>query len=45
MAEDAEAGSIGGNRENEMVEKSPLTSNNLNGATGYLTPDTKRAFT
>ena len=47
MAEDAEVDSIGGggDREDETVERSPLTSKNSNGATGYLTPDTKQAFT
>ena len=47
MAEDAEVDSIGGggDREDETVERSPLTSKNSNGATGYLTPDAKRAFT
>ena len=46
IAEDVEVGSIGGgNHEDETVERSPLTSKNSNRATGYLTPDTKRAFT
>ena len=45
MAEDAEVGSISGDREDETVERSPLTSKNSNGATDYLTPDTKQAFT
>ena len=45
MAENAEVGSIGGDCEDETVKRSPLTSKNLNGATGYLTPDAKRAFT
>ena len=45
MAEDAEVGSIGGDCKDETVERSPLTSKNSNGATGYLTPDAKRAFT
>ena len=46
MAEDAEVGGVdGGNCEDETVERSPLTSKNLNGATGYLTPGAKRAFT
>ena len=45
MAEDAEVGSIGDDREDETVERSPLTFKNLNGAMGYLTPDAKRAFT
>ena len=47
ITEDAEIGSIGGNGncENETVKRSPLTFKNSNGATGYLTPDAKRAFT
>ena len=47
MAEDAGIGSIGdgANCENETVEKSPLTSNNSNGATGYLIPDAEQPFT
>ena len=45
IAEDAEVGSIGGDYEDETVERSPLTSKNSNGATGYLTSDAKRAFT
>ena len=46
MAEDAEVGSVGGgDREDETVKKSPLTSKNSNRATGYLTPDAKQAFT
>ena len=46
MAEDAEVGSIGGGDcEDETIEKSPLTSKNSNGATGFLTPGAKRAFT
>ena len=46
MAEDVEVGGIGdGDREDKRVERSPLTSKNSNGATGYLTPDAKRAFT
>ena len=45
VAEDAEVDSIsGGDCKNEMVERSPLTSKNLNGATGYLTPNAKQAF-
>ena len=45
MGEDAEVGRVGGSdREDEKVERSPLTSKNLNGITGYLTPDGKRAF-
>ena len=45
MAEDAEIDSIGGDCEDETFKRSPLTSKNSNGATGYLTPDAKRAFT
>ena len=46
IAEDAEVGSIGGGYcENETVKKSPLISKNSNGATGYLNPCAKRAFT
>ena len=45
MAEDAEVGSTGGDREDETVERSPLTSKNSVGATGFLTPGAKRAFT
>ena len=46
MAKDAEIGNVGdGNCENEIVERSPLTSKNLNGATGFLTPNAKQAFT
>ena len=47
MAEDAEVDSIGGggDREDETVERSPLTSKNSVGATGYLTPGAKQAFT
>ena len=47
MAEEAEVGSInsGGDREDEMVEKSPLISKDLNRATGYLTPKVRLAFT
>ena len=45
MAEDAEVGSIGGDCEDETVKRLPLTSKNSNGATGYLTPNTKQAFT
>ena len=47
MAEDAEVGSIGGGGdcEDETVKRSPLTSKNSVGATGYLTPGAKRAFT
>ena len=46
MAEDAEVDSISGvDHEDETVERSPLTSKNLNGAMGFLTPNAKRAFT
>ena len=46
MAEDAEVCSIGGDDyEDKTVESSLLTSKNSNGATGYLTPGAKRAFT
>ena len=47
MAEDVELGSIGsgGDCEDKTVEKSPLISKNLNGATSYLTPGTKQIFT
>ena len=46
MAGIAEVGSVGGGDcEDETVEKSPLTSKNSVGATGYLTPGAKRAFT
>ena len=46
IAKDAKVGSIGGgDREDETVKRSPLTSKNSNGAKGYLTPSTKPAFT
>ena len=45
MADNAGVGSTGGDREDETVKRLPLTSKNLNRATGYLTPDAKRAFT
>ena len=47
MAEDAEVDSIGGGGdcEDETVKRSPLTSKNSNGATGYLSPNAQRAFT
>ena len=46
VAEDAEVDSIsGGDHEDETVERSPLTSKNLNGATSYLTSNAKQAFT
>ena len=40
-------GTVGGdgNCEDKTVKKSPLTSKNLNGTTGYLTFGTKQAFT
>ena len=45
MAEDAEVSSVGdGDCEDKTVERSPLISKNLNGATDYLTPGAKRAF-
>ena len=43
MAEDAEVGVDGGDREDKMVGRSP--SKNSNKATGYLTPDARQAFT
>ena len=46
VAEDAEVGSIGGgNCKDETVRRSSLISKNLNGATSYLTPNAKWAFT
>ena len=47
MVEDVEVGNIGdsGDCEDEIVERSPLTSKNSNGTTGYLTPGAKQAFT
>ena len=46
IVEDAEVCSIsGGNYKDETIEKSPLTSKNSNGATGYLTPKARLAFT
>ena len=46
VAEDVEVGSIdGGDCKDETVERSPLIFKNSNGATGYLTPNAKRAFT
>ena len=47
MADDAKISSIGagGDYEDEMIERSLLTSKNSNRATGYLIPDAKRAFT
>ena len=45
MTEDAEVGSVdSGNRKDETVKKSPLTSKNLNRATRYLTPHARLAF-
>ena len=47
MAENAQFGSIGGggNYEDEMVKRSPLTSKNLNRTIGYLNPNAKQTFT
>ena len=46
MTEDAEVGRVGdGDCKNETVKISPLTSKNLNGATGYLIPKARLAFT
>ena len=46
VAEDTEIGSIGsGDCEDETVKRSPLTSKNSNGATGYLIPNAKQVFT
>ena len=47
IAEGTEIGSIGdvGDCEDKTVKGSPLTSKNLNGAIGYLTPGAKQAFT
>ena len=47
MADDAGVGSIGGggNRKDKTVKRSPLIFKHLNGATGYLTPGAKQAFT
>ena len=46
MAEDAEVGSIGdgSNYKDVTVKRSPLISKNSNGATGYLTPNTKQTL-
>ena len=45
MAESDEVGDgSGGDRKNGTIERS-LRSKNLNGATGYLTPNARRAFT
>ena len=43
--EDAKVSSIGVDSKNVMVKRSPLTSKNLNGAIGYLTPNVKQGFT
>ena len=45
MAENADVGSIGGDRKDEMVERLSFISKNSNGAMGYLTPGAKLAFT
>ena len=46
VVEDAEVDRIGdGDYKDETIERSPLTSKNLNGAMDYLTPDAKQAFT
>ena len=46
MVEDAEVGSLGSrNCEDEIVEKSPLTTKNLNSAMDYLTAEARLAFT
>ena len=45
MAEDVEVDNIRSNYEDKTVKRSPLTFKNSNGATGYLTPDAKWAFT
>ena len=45
VAKDPKVGSIGGDDcEDKTVERSPFTSKNFNGATGYLTPNAKQAF-
>ena len=45
MAEDAEVGTVsGGDHKDEKIKSSPLTSKNLNGASGYLTPKVRLAF-
>ena len=46
MVEDAKVGNIGdsGDCKNETVKRLLLKSKNLNGTTGYLTPNTKQAF-
>ena len=46
MAEDAKVGSVGGSDyKDKMIKRSSLIFKNLNGATGYLTPGAKQAFT
>ena len=47
MVKDDKVDSIsgGGDCEDKMVERLPLTSKNLNGAMSYLTPSAKQAFT
>ena len=42
VVEDAEVGSISdSDHKDETIKRLPLTSENSNGATGYLTPDAK----
>ena len=47
MAEDTEVGNIGDGDDckDKTAKRSPFISKNLNGATSYLIPDTKQAFT
>ena len=46
IIEDAEVGSVGGGDcKDKTFKKSPLISKNSNGATGYLTPKARLAFT
>ena len=46
MAKGVKVGSVvGSDCEDETVKRSPLTSKNSNGATGYLTPECRLAFT
>ena len=46
MAENAEVDSFGDSDwDDKTVKRSSLTSKNLNGATGYLTPKARLAFT
>ena len=47
MANDAKVGNIGngGDGKDETVKRSPLTSKNFDGATGYLTSGIKQNFT